>query len=809
MTQQFNPTPSETPADQARRARNAFRISIGTAGVMILIVLSFFFLPRYTFIEETTTAILVIGLASLISAWLARRGRIALGIGLIISALNLAILVTAYRTSGLGFPMLAISMTLTLGLTSATLPRSRTTWLNAMSFIVGLIVTLADLFEPFPRASPANPAPAWIMSGGLMLVYAILVLRQFQSYSLRTKLVIVLIATALLPLGMQAAISSQNLRNTLTQIADQTLLSIAAQTAASIDAFLNAQLTAINTEAQLADLTEYLELPTEQRSGSPLESKVTAYLNTLAQKNQRFVSSYAILDRNGIDIIDTYRADIGLDKSNRDYFTEPMRAGAPYVTGTRYSPTAIGVWGIYFSAPIRDPQGENIGVLRVRYKADILQNLVQESTPKNAQGLYIVVVDEDYIRIAHSSNPELIGKLYAPPDPARLAELQAAGRVLAGTVEEVSTNLPEMVEHIKNIDQEPIFSAAAAAASGQVRTALDKTKIAPWIVLARQPETTNVNIANTQTRGTITLALFIAALAAGGAVALSLVLAGPITRLTQTAAAVALGDLSARAAVETSDEIGSLATAFNAMTVQIQQTLANLEQRVADRTRALELSAEVSRRLSTILDQRRLIIEVVEQLQSTFNYYHVHIYLYDEAREYLIMAGGSGEVGQILLERGHKIPHGRGLVGRAAETQTAVLVPDVTQEPAWLPNPLLPETRSEVAVPILVGETVLGVLDVQQTVVWALQQNDADLLQSIANQVAIALQNARAYAQTQRQLDREALIGAISQKILAATTIQEALQVAARELGRAVGAPYTSVKLNLAQDNTPESADKN
>jgi PAS domain S-box-containing protein len=195
-----------------------------------------------------------------------------------------------------------------------------------------------------------------------------------------------------------------------------------------------------------------------------------------------------------------------------------------------------------------------------------------------------------------------------------------------------------------------------------------------------------------------------------------------------------------------------LATAFNSMTSQLRDLIGSLEKRVADRTKALTTSTEVSRRLSTILDQRQLVNEVVEQLKSTFNYYHVHAYLLDETGENLVLAGGTGDAGKTLLERGHKLPRGRGLVGRAAETKEPVLAPDTSQDPEWLPNPLLPETKSEIAVPIVAGEQVLGVLDVQNNVAGSLGLQDADLLRSIADQLAVAVQNARLYERAEASI---------------------------------------------------------
>ncbi len=281
-------------------------------------------------------------------------------------------------------------------------------------------------------------------------------------------------------------------------------------------------------------------------------------------------------------------------------------------------------------------------------------------------------------------------------------------------------------------------------------------------------------------------------------------LARPIYALTQTAGRIAAGDRDLQVAAVGPAEIVSLAEAFNSMTRQMRDLISGLEAR----TRALETSTEISRRLSTILNREQLVAEVVRQVQSAFNYYHAHIFLIDETTHDLVMAGGTGEAGRMMVSSGYRIPAGRGLTGRAAATNSVVLVPDVSQEEGWLSNPLLPDTKSEVAVPIAVGERVLGVLDVQHNVVNGLSATDADMLQSIANQVAIALQNANLFAEAQQRAERQALVNQITQRIQSATTVEKAMQVAVRELGWALGAQYASVQLEpVAEGQPPVSVD--
>ncbi len=270
----------------------------------------------------------------------------------------------------------------------------------------------------------------------------------------------------------------------------------------------------------------------------------------------------------------------------------------------------------------------------------------------------------------------------------------------------------------------------------------------------------------------------------------------PLSILTAVTRQQLGGNLNAQVTGLPNDEFGELGSALNTLSQQLDSQLRNQDRLIAERTLQLETTFAISRRLSTILDPHTLVLNVVEQLREAFGYYHVHIYLFDEAREYLVMTGGTGEVGQQLLARNHRVPRDRGLVGRAARTNLMVHVPNTRQDTTWLPNPLLPDTQAEIAVPVSVGDDVLGVLDVQQNTPNAFSESDIEVLQAIANQMAVGLQNARSYEVTRRRAEREAALNELTRKIQATTSLEGALKVTAHELGQTLRANRVGVHLN-------------
>ncbi len=225
----------------------------------------------------------------------------------------------------------------------------------------------------------------------------------------------------------------------------------------------------------------------------------------------------------------------------------------------------------------------------------------------------------------------------------------------------------------------------------------------------------------------------------------------PIRELTNVAGAISQGNLNTIVDIRTSDETGLLATAFNTMTSRLRDSIATLEQRVAERTHSLELAAEVGRTVSQVRALDIMLKDAAEIIRSQFNLYYVQVYLTDPSQTNLILQSGTGAVGAELIGRGHRLPLNTASInGRAAIEKRSIVVEDTAASATFKPNPLLPDTRSEMAVPLLIGEKVVGVLDMQSERAGSLSRDVLPGFEALAGQLAIAIQNATFLAETQQ-----------------------------------------------------------
>lgn len=230
----------------------------------------------------------------------------------------------------------------------------------------------------------------------------------------------------------------------------------------------------------------------------------------------------------------------------------------------------------------------------------------------------------------------------------------------------------------------------------------------------------------------------------------------PIVALTRGTEVIAKGDLNYKIAVRTGDEIEKLAEQFNNMTSTLKESYSNLEQKVADRTkrehqRAEQLRTinEISRKISSIINLNELLPYVANLLRETFNYHNVNIFLFEPNSGKLILkaiclSGYKGVIPlEVPLEMGEE-----GLVAWVAQTGEPLLVNDVSNEPRYRFIEELSGTKSELAVAIKVKDKILGVLDIESRELDAFNETDLFTAQTLADQLAVAIENARLYQET-------------------------------------------------------------
>jgi len=269
-------------------------------------------------------------------------------------------------------------------------------------------------------------------------------------------------------------------------------------------------------------------------------------------------------------------------------------------------------------------------------------------------------------------------------------------------------------------------------------------------------------------------------------------IADPLEQMERAAARLAAGRLDTRVAVERADEFGRLAQAFNEMADRLQALYNELEERVRERTRALqeanyalqrraiqlEASAEVSRAIISIFNVDELLRRAVNLIRDRFGFYHAGIFLMDETGEWAVLREATGEAGAQMKAQGHRLRVGEtSMVGWTALHRKPRIALDVGEDAVHFANPLLPYTRSEMTLPLMVGGRLLGVLDVQSTEEAAFDEDDIRTLQSMADQLAIAIENARRLSEEALLLEATSPIYRFSRRLGSAATVEDVANV--------------------------------
>jgi signal transduction histidine kinase len=245
----------------------------------------------------------------------------------------------------------------------------------------------------------------------------------------------------------------------------------------------------------------------------------------------------------------------------------------------------------------------------------------------------------------------------------------------------------------------------------------------------------------------LTVILLITSIVSGVAI---LAVINPLRQLANFADRIGSGDLNAT--IDKTDfegEIAVLADSLTSMAARLRDLINNLESKVDERTRDLAVASDVSRQITRMLDMDVLLPELVDKTQNGFNLYYVAVFLYDPQAEELLLEAGTGMEGMLMKKDAKCFPISArpSVVAQVARERNPEIINDTENSTIYLFEPNLPDTRAEAAFPMLIGDELVGVLDLQSKSAGRFQDSDAQIFSTLAEQIAIAVRNAQLYRQ--------------------------------------------------------------
>ncbi len=461
-----------------------------------------------------------------------------------------------------------------------------------------------------------------------------------------------------------------------------------------------------------------------QRPLPEREQKLTEVLEAGLEDNPLYTRLF-VYDISGNVVLSTDEADVGKVVTSQPYFEKSLPDG--YVQPPYYG---LGSGGLemYVTRPIVNQGGYVVGVLTAQLDVSVLGDIMTNRTGLGATGeTYLVSIENNYL---------LTPSRFEGYEPIRAYHSTGIDRALAGeNGRDAYTGYRE--------PPVPVFGAYRYIPELQAAL-LAEIEQSQALVATQQAQAAGIGMAVIAT---------LAALAVG--LMLARRISEPISSLTETALRVASGDLEIQAEIRSKNEVGVLASAFNAMTGQLRDLIGSLEERIEARTRDLATTIEVGQLATSIFSEEELLPQIVEFIRERFNLYYTQIYLLDEGGRHAIMRAGSGDVGRQLAEIGHHLDmSATSIVTSAIRDQRSVLVANTLESDIHLPNPLLPDTRSELAIPLETHGEIIGVLDMQATRAGTFNPENQPVFEAMASQLAATLHGARAFEEAQAAIER-------------------------------------------------------
>ncbi len=441
-----------------------------------------------------------------------------------------------------------------------------------------------------------------IASGVLLLVIGIFIARQ---YTLRAKLVTAFLVIVLVSLAVMAVLDGYIMRQNLTESANQALTSAAKNYADRIDQFNRQNAGFLETEASLPAINRFLT-----RKAAPPYNRhaILGILQALKSRQEDVIYSYAILNQQGVNILDTDSANIGRDESGYAYFK--VLTGDQHLKTYR-SPVIFEKTGpvIVFSSAINDLSGNLIGVLRTKYDAVILTQLFDRTKGMVGRGSFAVLLDENGLRLVHGRRSDLQYTLANVLDEDKLDLLRQEKRVPLSAAGTFVENPQWSKNLVSTSNLQPIMEGRfLGLGTAEFSSAVIALETTPWTIIVAQPQDVFLEPVQAQMQSAFVLVAVIVFVVVLIVMLATRLLLGPVKRLTTVVRSIADGDLQAKANIEADDEIGGLATAFNDMTSNINNLIIDLEAEIGSH----KLTAENLNKLSQAIEQSPVSVMITD-----------------------------------------------------------------------------------------------------------------------------------------------------------------------------------------------------
>lgn len=627
----------------------------------------------------------------------------------------LIVLITPITALRAGFPLRRVSLLLLIVLISI--------------FGIFYVENTTSLIRLQNNAPAAVASFAFLIATALLLVTITVISENKNFKSLQTLLTIsfivivaipTLLATTLSTIGTFTTSQAQTLSTlkAITSLKESQISTLIRDFENDMDKLQKDQGFVVNARSVLTDTETVASLL--ENSKRVVRARVKSTIGT----EEEHYTEVLILDKQGLVKISTLPVNEGMNFGDQLFFRQGILT---FYTGFADIP-AFENDNLIIAAPIYDIDGRTLlGAVALRSNAFSIKD-VMENTPgfENAE---TYLVDKNY---------KAVTKIHT--ESSRVSTQASLDSILK--------NVGNTQGIYNNYDGKKVLGNYKWFNTMQVA------------LIAEVPLSFVINSSLQSLAGSAILALFVISIAIAAVAISARSIVSPITSLAKTSESFAAGKLSMRAPVDRVDEIGALARSYNQMANQLQEVIGGLENRVNERTRDLEsqslrlrLAAEIGMESAAVHDVKELLERSAQQIQNRLGFDHVGIFLLDNDKEYAVLVAASSEAGKQMLANSHRLRVGEvGLVGRVAASGEPRISLNTDAEATYFNNPYLPDTRSEMVLPLKAERNVFGVLDIQSNKTQAFNADDISIMQIMADQLAASIERTRLLQELERSL---------------------------------------------------------